>query len=687
MLFEPTSIAIIGASSEEKKIGHYLLKNILTQGYKGKIFPINPKHTELMGIPAYPSISAVPEAVDMAVIVTPAATVLELAKECGKKGVKSLVVISAGFAELGTPEAIEAEHALANVAKDYSMKLIGPNCLGILRPSIGLNASFALDLPATGSIALVSQSGAMAVALMDASKNLGIGYSLIASIGNKAAMDECEYLEICEKDDKTKVIGLYLESIKDGKKFAQIAARMTKSKPIVLIKSGVSKHGALAVSSHTGALAGSDAAITALCKKTGIHRAHSTEEFLNLLRTLASQPALLSRKVAIITNAGGPGIMATDAAEREGLSLPSLSPENGEKLKKLLPVAASIKNPIDVLGDSDATRYKAALEICVRDENMDGVCVLLTPQIMTPANDVAQMIIQLKKSVPLMPITTSFMGFDSVQEARHILAKGGIPCFDTPEAAMHALAALMQSANDESDQSIVVNTDRSSAAATLLRGQSGLLSEDMTKKLCELYNLPLPKAAVATSADEAVAIVKQIGFPVIAKISSPDILHKTDMGGVRAGIKTDDDMRSAYAEIMQNVAKNAPKAHVTGILIQELLPAGSEFIVGGIQDPTFGPLVMVGLGGIYTELFKDTSFRLAPVTHQQSYEMMEDLKSWKLLTGMRGSAQSDIDGLAACIETIGMMMSECPMIKEIDLNPVLVREGSISIADIKIVIG
>lgn len=687
MLFEPTSIAIIGASSEEKKIGHYLLKNILTQGYKGKIFPINPKHTELLGIPAFPSIAAVPESVDMAVIVTPAATVLELAKECGKKGVKSLVVISAGFAELGTPEAIESEHVLANVAKEYSMNLVGPNCLGILRPSIGLNASFALDLPKSGSIALVSQSGAMAVALMDASKNLGIGYSLVASIGNKADMDECDYLEICEHDEKTAVIGLYLESIKDGKKFAEIARRITKHKPIVLIKSGVSKHGAMAVSSHTGALAGSDAAITALCKKTRIHRAHSTEEFLNLLRTLASQPALLSRSVAIITNAGGPGIMATDAAEREGLSLPSLTPESAEKLKKLLPVAASIKNPIDVLGDSDAARYKAALETCVRDSNIDGVCVLLTPQIMTPANDVAQMIIKLKASVPLMPIVASFMGFDSVQEARHILAKGTVPCFDTPEAAIHALASLLRSADDQTDHDITINVDRSKAAATLLQNQTGLLSEELTKKLCELYNLPLPKAAVATTADEAVAIVKQIGFPVIAKISSPDILHKTDMGGVRAGIKTDDEMRLAYSEIMANTAKNAPKATITGILIQELLPAGSEFIVGGIQDPAFGPLVMVGLGGIYTELFKDTAFRLAPVKRPEAYEMLEDLKSWKLLTGMRGSGQSDIDGLAECIQTIGVMMSECPMIKEIDLNPVLVREGSISIADIKIVIG
>lgn len=687
MLLEPTSIAIIGASDEPTKIGHYILSNILTQGYKGKVYPINPKHPEIMGVKAYASVADVPSSIDMAIVVTPASTVLDLAKECAKKKVKTLVVISAGFGELGTKEGHDAESTLAEIAKESGMRLIGPNCLGIVRPPTKLNASFAKDMPPSGSIALISQSGAMAVALMDASLPLHIGYSTIASIGNKADMNECDFLEICEKDAKTKVIGLYLESIHDGRRFMETAKRIARTKPIVLIKSGVSHHGASAVSSHTGALAGSDSAIVALCRQTGIHRAHTTEEFLDLLRTLSTQPSLLSRNVAIITNAGGPGIMATDAAEKEGLTLAALDDKNAQALKKLLPPAASIHNPIDVLGDAMADRYKAAIDACGNDPNIDGVVCVLTPQIMTPCTDIAQAIIDMKKVHPLMPVTTSFMGEKSVHEARQLLNKSGVPCFATPEAAVHALGALLpvklrEYDTDESEPA----DDRESGAHELLKKHTGLIDEELTQQLFELYGLLLPKQSIAKTVDDAVEWAQEIGYPVIAKVSSPDILHKTDIGGVRANLKNDNDVRRAFKEIMDNCKKNAPTAGINGILIQQFLPIGNEFIVGALRDPVFGPLVMVGLGGIYTELFRDTTFRIAPISKEECLDMLTELKSWRLLEGMRGKAAADINALAETIYKVSVLMTDNENIKELDLNPVLVGEKSIIIADAKVIV-
>ncbi len=685
---EPTSIAVIGASAEEKKLGHYILKNLLTQGYKGIVYPVNPKHPELMGVKAYPSIEAIPGDVDMAVVVTPAATVPDVAEACGKKKVKTLVVISAGFGELGTEEGHAREQQLLDIAKKYNMSMVGPNCLGVLRPSIGLNASFAVSAGAAGNVALVSQSGAMAVALMDKSAELSMGFSFVASIGNKADMDECDFLEICETDPKTGVIGLYLESIKDGARFMEVANRVGRTKPIVLIKSGVSKRGGLAVSSHTGALAGSSAAIDALCRQTGIHRAKSTDEFLDLLRTLGAQPALLSPKIAVITNAGGPGVLATDAAEREDLVLVNLSEETKAKLKPALPPAASVANPVDVLGDALADRYVAAITACAHDPEVDGIAIMLTPQVMTPCAEIATAIVAAAKSHPLVPIVAGFMGADSVKEARKILGKGGIPNFETPEATIHALKTLAgkkrpaENVRPEHPDA----GKRRSAAAGLLKGKVGLLSEETVEELLEMYELPIPDQAVARSAQEAVEHAEEIGYPVIAKVSSPDILHKTDVGGIRANLKTPEETKQAYADIMKNCSEKMPSAGINGVLIQKFLPIGNEFIVGALRDPAFGPLIMVGLGGIYTELFRDTAFRIAPVTEEQAYAMLQELKSWKLLLGMRGKGQADIAELARVITAISNLVADNKHIRELDLNPVLVHEKGVIIADVKIVV-
>lgn len=680
---EPKSVALIGASAEEKKLGHYILKNLL-DGFRGEVFPVNPKHDEMMGKKCFHAVSDIRGAVDMAVIVTPAATVAALAEECGKKKVKTLVVISAGFGELGNDEGRAREKQLKDIAEKYGMSVVGPNCLGVLRPSIGLNASFA-DTPKTaGDIALISQSGAMAVALLDEAAGKKLGFSVIVSIGNKADLAESDFLEVCEKDPKTKVIGLYLESVKDGPRFMETAKRVGKKKPVILIKAGMSARGARAVSSHTGALAGSGAALEAACRASGIRLASTTQEFLAMLASLRASASLATRNIAVITNAGGPGVLATDAVQRAGLELAELEKRTVERLKKALPEAASTANPVDVLGDALADRYAEALDALADDGEVDGIVCLLTPQVMTPCDEIAKAVIATRRTHPLLPITTAFMGGEHVESARALLRESGIPSFGTPEEAVRAMSMLRPMNEEPAVKKGDGDAKRASAAAKLLK--KGLLSEKATDELFRLYKLPMPEQAVARSADEAAKIAEQIGYPVIAKVSSPGILHKTDVGGVRTNLKNSDDVKKAYAEILKNCAKNMPAATISGVLIQQFLPVGTEFIIGALRDPTFGPLVMAGLGGIYTELFRDTRFAVAPVSVEEAYEMLTGLKSWKLLTGMRGKAPLDIDALAAAVQGISTLIADCPQITEIDLNPVLVREKGLMVADAKVVI-
>ncbi len=683
-ILDPQSIAVIGASATPGKVGHDILKNLLTQGYTGKIFPVNPKGGDILGATVYTSIADIPEIPELAVIVIPATAVPQALTECGEKDIKNVVVISAGFGEVHTDEGKKLEEELVAITKKHSINLLGPNCLGVVRPHAKMNASFAKELPPAGNIAFVSQSGAVGVALMDGAASFGLGLSAFLSIGNKAAFDESNALELLMHDAHTHVIGFYLESIKDGRRFMEIA-RASK-KPIVLLKAGVSEHGRKAASSHTGALAGSDAAIDALCAQTGIHRARSTEEFLDLLSVLSMEPPLLSNRIGIITNAGGPGILATDAAESAKLDLPSLSDAITETLKPKLPAAASTQNPIDVIGDAGADRYEAAIDACQNDPNIDGLVIILTPQVMTPVNEIAELIVRKKKESPLMPIVTAFMGGDSVREAKKILRVATIPTFATPERAVRAMKALACHPElDEGRHATNVMVRRAHHdTISILNDKSGLLDESTTTQLFNAYNLPLPKQDLATTAEEAVHIAEQIGYPVIAKISSPDILHKTDVGGVRANLQSAADVITAFNDILKN--GHAHSSHVKGVLIQQFLPVGNEFIVGAVRDPSFGPLIMAGLGGIYTELFKDSAFRIAPVNSADAYAMLSELESWKLLLGMRGKPQADIDALAQVIVNVSRMMLENPSITELDLNPVLVRNDGVMVADAKVVI-
>lgn len=689
-LLNPSSIAVIGASSQPGKVGHDILKNLLTQGYAGTVYPVNPKGGEILGAQAYATIADLPETPELAIIVIPARTVPEVLRACGERGVPNAVVISAGFGEVHTEEGAALEAELVDIACTHGITLVGPNCLGIVRPGSKMNASFAKEIPPAGSIAIVSQSGAMGVALMDGAPAFGLGLSTFVSIGNKAAIDETAMLEMLADDPQTRVIGFYLESIKNGRAFLEKARTVAARTPVVLLKAGVSEHGRAAASSHTGALAGSDSAIDALCAQTGIHRARTTEEFLDLLCVLSMEPRLLSERIAIVTNAGGPGILATDAAEQAGLRLPALAAWTADALRPTLPAAASVANPIDVIGDAGTDRYEAAFGACQHDPNVDGIVVLLTPQVMTPCADVARAIVRLHRTTPLMPVTCAFMGGESVEEAVRILREAGIPAFPTPERAVTAMGALRKQA--ASDQRPAASGDandekeRAAKANTLIAGTSGLLDEALTAQLFALYDLPLPKQALAKSGEEAVRVAESIGYPLIAKISSPQILHKTDVGGVRANLKNAEEVALAYRDILANVREHVPEAAVEGVLLQQFLPVGEEFIVGSVRDPSFGPMVMVGLGGIYTELFRDTAFRVAPVHEEEVYRMLTQLNAWKLLLGMRGKPQNDIDALARLIANVSHMVSECPRIAEVDLNPVIVRSDGIVIADAKVVV-
>lgn len=685
-LLDPRSVGIVGASSDHEKVGHAVLQNLIEQGFTGGIYPINPKHGEILGKKSYASISDLPKTPDLVIIITPAPTVAGVLRECGENHVKQVVIISAGFGETGTADGYMYEEEIVSIAEEFDIQVIGPNCLGILRPSISMNASFAKDLPQKGNVALISQSGAFAVALLDASGPLGLGYSAVLSIGNKTVLDECDMLKILAVDKQTKVIGLYLENIKDSQCFREVASRIAETKPIVLIKAGRTAAGRRAAASHTGALAGSDAAIDAICSGIGVHRADSLQEFIDLLQALAAPP-LLSNRVAIITNAGGPGILAADAAATEGLELPPLGQTQLATLKIKLPGTASTGNPIDVVGDAKVDRYVAALDACGDDPGIDGVAVLLTPQVMTPVKEVATAVIDAQKRAPLMPIVGCFMGGRSVEEGIDMLREANIPNFPTPERAIHALAQLRKQTPLKNQKKKRQSSARIEKAALHLSSQEkGLLPEEKTQALLELYGIPTASQALALSTDDAIRLAEEIGYPVVLKVSSPDVIHKTEAGGVKIDLKNVKDVRTAFDAIQQSISERMPHSTIRGILVQKFLPVGSEFIIGGLRDPYAGPLIMVGLGGIYAELFADTAFRLAPVSEEEAYTMLAQLRSWKLLTGLRGKAPLDISALARAVAHVSEMMAECLEIMELDLNPVMVTESGIRLADARIII-
>jgi acetyl coenzyme A synthetase (ADP forming)-like protein len=655
-----------------------VLENILHSGYQGMVYPVNPSYNEVFSLKCYPSISDLPETPELAVIIIPAASVQGVMEECGARGIKAAVIISAGFKESGR-EGYRREMELRQTAERLGIEVLGPNCLGIADTHTPLNATFATRAPLPGRVAFMSQSGALCTAVLGWSEEKHLGFSRFISLGNKMDLSESDMLEALEQDENTSVIVAYLEGISDGERFMEVTTRVSRSKPVVIFKAGVTQAGARAVSSHTGTLAGSENAYTAAFRKSGALRANTVEDLFMLALGFSAQPPPAGPKVCVITNAGGPGIIASDALERAGLSLAALGEETTRTLREKLPEAASVYNPVDVLGDADAERYGLALKSVLADPGVDALMIMLTPQAMTKAADTARVVCELAGDAE-KTVFAVFMGGHDVEEAENILREVGIPNFEFPEEAVDTLRCMKAYSDFLSrprQTHVRFDVDKKKArevfSATRKQGRNELVEVE-AREVLSAYGLPVARTMLATNLEECIKAGREIGYPVVIKIASPQILHKTDVGGVVVGIDNTDELISAYERVTANARKFFPRADIWGVLVQEMLPPSREFILGMNRDSQFGPLLMTGLGGIYVEVLKDVSFRLAPVSEEEVMDMLRELKSYWLLQGARGEPPADIDAVVESVLRISQLVMDFPEINELDINPLRVLE-------------
>ncbi len=697
-VLEPQSVAVIGASRKGGSVGYAVLQNLLLGGFTGVVYPVNPNARSICGVRAYPSVLDIPDTVDLAVIIVRAPLVPQVTEQCGQKGVKGAIVISAGFKETGE-EGAQLEAQVKAVAQQNGIALVGPNCLGVLNtdPAIRLNASFAQDMPQIGNIAFVSQSGALCTAVLDYAKGQGIGFSKVVSLGNKADINENDFLFYLWNDPQTQVILLYLEDLVDGRNFLRLAREITgeggNRKPILALKAGRTPEGASAVTSHTGSLAGSDEVYEALFTQSGVLRVDTVEDLFEYAVAFAQQPLPKGRRIAIITNAGGPGIMATDACVRYGLELARLSDETIGRLREKLPPHASLKNPIDLIGDAQHDRYEAALDVVLDDNRVDGIIVLLTPQAMTDIEEIARTIVKTAQRKE-KPVFASFMGVVDVSAGVQILKANGVPCYTFPEDAVRSLAAMARYTAWITRPRTEVRTfsvDKERARRALSQAtptQHGFIAEDVALQVLEAYGFPTLPWSAAQTADEAVEAAHKIGFPVVLKIMSPDVLHKFDVGGVQLNLQSDGDVRHAFRRILQSVKEHHPDARIDGVLVQQMAERGREVILGMKRDRQFGPILMFGLGGIYVEILKDVTFRFAPVRELGVYRMIQEIKTYKLLEGVRGEPLADIDAIAECLERLSQLAMEQEAVDELDINPLIVypKGKGAFVADVRIAV-
>ncbi len=691
--FNPSSVAVIGASRDAAKVGHSILGNLKRNGYAGKLYPVNPNAKRILGLKAYPDILSIREAVDLAVIAVPARFVLDSVRECARKGVMAAIVITAGFKETGDEGHI-LERQVLETAAAGGVRILGPNCLGLINTANGLNASFAPLMPRKGSIAFFSQSGALCTAILDWSLVRGVGFSKFVSLGNKSDISELDMLEYLADDHETRVILGYIEGITNGREFMEKAAEAVQKKPLIVMKGGGTAAGARAASSHTGSLAGSERAFDAAFRQTGVLRAHTIEDLFNFALAFADNPIPEGPGLCIVTNAGGPGIIAADACEHSTASMAELSSGTVSSLRRSLPPTAGFYNPVDVIGDARADRYAAAMSAVMKDPGVDGALVILTPQAMTEVEETAKTILRLKGR-KAKPVLTCFMGGDSIRKGAEMLRSGGIPTYPYPEDGVRAFDALVRyrRAKERPDPGFAhfdADTERARVVISKARGAGRHeLGEKDAREIISAYGFRTPMSALARTSGEAVKAAVSIGFPVVLKISSPDILHKTDIGGVRASLRTPRDVETAFLEITSNARRLMPGAMVWGCLVQEMVAGGREVILGMTLDHTFGPLIMFGMGGIYVEALGDVSFRIAPVGTLEAGAMMDEIRSSRLLKGLRGERPSDLDAAKECILRLSRLVTDFPEIVEMDINPLLVLpegEGAVAI-DARVVLG
>ncbi|UCD51253.1 MAG: acetate--CoA ligase family protein [Phycisphaerales bacterium] len=675
--FSPKSVAIVGASRRKGKVGYEILTNMISSGYEGKIFPVNRSADEIEGLTCYPDLSSIGETPELVVVIVPARFVLGIIEDCAKLGTKSVIIITAGFKEIGE-EGKKLEEEIVRVARRAGIRIIGPNCLGVIVSSSKLNASFGGDMPKAGGTGYLSQSGAMLAAILDTAKANGIGFSSLFSIGNKADVDELDLIEALAADPNTKVIAGYLESIGDGNEFVREAERISHQKPILLMKSGGTTAGAKAASSHTGSLAGSEVAYECMFARAGIIRCDSITQQFDFAQAFASQPLPRGPKVVVLTNAGGAGIMAADAIERQGLTFAKLAEETIDRLAASLPAAANCYNPVDVLGDALPDRYEFALDVLLDDPSVDAVVVLLTPQAMTQAAETAEAIAKTAQAKPDKPILACFLGASKVEAGVKVLREAKIPQYESPEAAVATLRAMADYVLWRSQPKRVVKlfpVNRRKVESIIdrhLRKGAREIGEAESKEILEAYGFATPKGSIATTADQAANIADQLGYPVVLKIWSPDILHKSDVGGVKVGLKSAQQVRDAFDLMMYRIPKKMPDAHILGVLVQEMCASGREVILGMHRDPHFGPLMMFGMGGVMVEVLKDVAFYLAPLTGDEAKRMLMNTKTYRILQGVRGQEGVDIEAIAEGLQRLSQLVTEFPQIQEMDINPYVV---------------
>lgn len=677
-LFEPESIAVVGAAREEGKVGHAVMRNLISSGFKGKIFPVNLKAPEILGFKCYPSLTNIPEPVDLAIIVIPAASVPKVIEEAGQKGVKSAIVITAGFKETGK-EGAELEKRIGETAKKCGMNILGPNCLGLINTHHKMNATFTKNYPIEGPIAITSQSGAVGTTVLDWASELRVGFSKFVSVGNKVDIDEADLISYLRDDNCTKVIGMYIEGTNRGREFMRASYEATKTKPIIALKAGRTSSGAKAASSHTGALSGSDKVYDAAMDQSGVIRVKTIDELFDLLLVFANMPLPKGDGVAIVTNAGGLGVMAADAASDHGLTLASFKSETIEKLKAHLPEQCNFYNPVDVLGDADAARYEFAIRTLMEDENVSCIAVMLAPTDLVDIPSTAKLLTSFAGNVE-MPVVAAFVGGRDCQEGIDILRPAGVPNYDSPDRAMRALSGMVQYvkmiARRDDTPPVVIEGDRERVRRILDKIQAEgrvSLSEDEGKEIFRAYKIPVPIEVVVKDPKEAVEASERIGYPVVMKVVSPDIAHKTDVGGVAVGVANPEDVKRQFNLIVSRSRNKMPDARIDGVVICQML-SGREVIIGMVRDPQFGPVITFGLGGIFVEIMKDVTQRIAPLTEAQVTKMISSIKAFPILSGARGRKPADIKSLKNVIYRVAQVSLDFPEISELEINPVIVGD-------------
>jgi acetyltransferase len=706
-IFSPDSVAVIGASTTPGKVGHDIFSNILKGNYKGTLYPVNPGAKSILSVKAYPTIMDIPDAVDLAIVILSPKLALPAVEEAVRKGVKGVVIVSAGFREVGK-EGLEIENRIVSMCRDAGIRVVGPNCLGVINPlpSVRLNASFSARMPAPGKISFISQSGALCTAVLDFAADRDFGFSKFISIGNKADVDELDLLQYLHEDLDTEVIMIYLEELRRGPEFIEVVKDITsghRQTPVLVIKSGRTTAGARAAASHTGALAGSEAVYNSIFEQSGIIRVDSIDELFDFASAFAykTESALgkISRKlpagnrVAIVTNAGGPGIVATDMTISSGLQLARFSEATTKALADQLPATANLHNPVDVIGDASSDRYESALGSVMKDEGVDGALVILTPQSMTNALGTAEAIVKVARR-SVKPILCSFMGIVDVSQGVEYLQKYGYPVFRFPENAAKAFGALYQYSRWVSRKRLepfVLQHDKQKAAeiiAHCLAEGKTHLGELEGLDILRCYGFSALPTELAESPEEAVEIAERIAYPVVMKVVSEQILHKTDAGGVVVGIENGDDVVAAFRQIIESAKKYDPNAVVKGVLVQKMASPGQEVIIGMNRYPTFGPLLMFGMGGVFVEVFQDVRFALAPIGRDEAVRMIEGIKGYKLLKGFRGKPRVDIGTVERLIVSLSDMAINHPEILEMDINPLLVHtEGQgATVADCRMIL-